>query len=140
MQGCDGDVVVDLVADAFAADDAVFAVDGFDAVKVLDLGVPVAAGAYLVGHLPGEQVEVLVLVEEALDVASVAFAFEVVVDGGAHEGHARASGVFAMGLQAGSYLDYGRCPRCGRGSGTGGVLGLIFGKARGLPSRRNRGG
>lgn len=49
-------MVVDLVPDRFAADDAVFAADRFDAVEVCDPGVEVSAFAYLVADLAGEAV------------------------------------------------------------------------------------
>lgn len=51
-------MVVYLVSDRFAADDAVFAADRFDAVEVRDPGVEVSAFAYLVGDPFGEPVEV----------------------------------------------------------------------------------
>lgn len=56
LQGHDGHMVVDLVPDRFAADDAVFAADRFDAVEVCDPGVEVSAFAYLVGDPFGEAV------------------------------------------------------------------------------------
>lgn len=49
-------MVVYLVPDRFAADDAVFAADRFDAVEVRDPGVAVSAFAYLVADLAGEAV------------------------------------------------------------------------------------
>lgn len=49
-------MVVYLVSDRFAADDAVFAADRFDAVEVRDPGVAVSAFAYLVGDPLGEAV------------------------------------------------------------------------------------
>lgn len=73
-------MVVDLVAYRFAADDAVFAADRFDAVEVRDPGVAVSAFAYLVGDPFGEPVEVGVGFEEAGHVAAGPFALEVVID------------------------------------------------------------
>lgn len=126
-------MVVDLVAYRFAADDAVFAADRFDAVEVRDPGVAVSAFTYLVADLAGEPVEVGVGFEEACDVAAASFAFEVVVYGLAHERGGSATGVFAMGFQSVSYLDYAGVRRCWRGSSTGRVLGLIFGWAVACP-------
>ena len=70
LEGHDGHMVVDLVAYRFAADDAVFAADRFDAVEVRDPGVAVLAFAYLVGDPFGEPVEVGVGFEEAGHVAA----------------------------------------------------------------------
>lgn len=138
-------MVVDLVAYRFAADDAVFAADRFDAVEVRDPGVAVSAFAYLVGDPFGEPVEVGVGFEEAGHVAAGSFALEVVIDRPADEcgGFATgvfAMGVFAMGFQSVSYLDYAGCRRCWMGSPTGRVLGLIFGWAVACPLTGWRGG
>lgn len=63
-------MVVYLVPDRFAADDAMLAADRFDAVEVRDPGVAVSAFAYLVADLAGEAVEVGVGFEEACDVSA----------------------------------------------------------------------
>lgn len=126
-------MVVYLVPDRFAADDAMLAADRFDAVEVDDPCVAEAAFTYLVADLAGETVEVWVGFEEACDVATASFAFEVVVYGLAHERGGSATGVFAMGFQSVSYLDYAGVRRCWRGSSTGRVLGLIFGWAVACP-------
>lgn len=133
-------MVVDLVSDRFAADDAVFAADRFDAVEVGDPCVAVSAFAYLVADLFGEPVEVGVGFEEACDVAAASFALEVVVDRRADERGCFAMGVLAMGFQSVSYLDYAGVRRGWRGASTGRVLGLIFGWAVACPLTGWRGG
>lgn len=133
-------MVVYLVPDRFAADDAVLAADRFDAVEVRDPGVAVSAFAYLVADLAGEAVEVGVGFEEACDVTAASFAFEVVVYGLADERGGFAAGVLAMGFQSVSYLDYAGVRRCWMGSSTGRVLGLIFGWAVACPLTGWRGG
>lgn len=110
-------MVVDLVAYRFAADDAVFAADRFDAVEVRDPGVAVSAFAYLVGDPFGEPVEIGVGFEEAGHVAAGPFALEVVIDRPADEHGRGAAGVLAMGFQSVSYLDYAGVRRCWMGSG-----------------------
>ena len=105
-------MVVYLVSDRFAADDAVFAADRFDAVEVRDPGVAVSAFAYLVGDPLGEVVDVGVGFEEAGPLA-----LEVVVDRPADECGGFATGVLAMGFQSVSYLDYAGVRRCWMGSG-----------------------
>ncbi|KOA42627.1 hypothetical protein BBM1128_02610 [Bifidobacterium breve MCC 1128] len=117
LEGHDGHMVVDLVAYRFAADDAVFAADRFDAVEVRDPGVAVSAFAYLVGDPFGEPVEVGVGFEEAGHVAAGPFALEVVIDRPADEHGRGAAGVLAMGFQSVSYLDYAGVRRCWMGSG-----------------------
>lgn len=128
------------VAYRFAADDAVFAADRFDAVEVRDPGVAVSAFAYLVGDPFGEPVEVGVGFEEAGHVAAGPFALEVVIDRPADEHGRGAAGVLAMGFQSVSYLDYAGVRRCWMGSPTGRVLGLIFGWAVACPLTGWRGG
>ena len=140
MEGHDGHMVVDLVAHRFAADDAVLAADRFDAVEVRDPRVSEAAFAYLVGDPHGEPVEVGVGFEEAGHVAAGPFALEVVIDRPADEHGRGAAGVLAMGFQSVSYLDYAGVPCCWRGSGTGRVLGWIFGWAVARPLTGWRGG
>lgn len=110
-------MVVDLVPDRFAADDAVFAADRFDAVEVRDPGVEVSAFAYLVADPFGEPVEVGVGFEEPGHVAAGPFALEVVIDRPADECGGFATGVLAMGFQSVSYLDYAGVRRCWMGSG-----------------------
>ena len=136
----DGHMVVDLVSDRFAADDAVLVADRFDAVEVRDPRVSEAAFADFVGDPHGEPIEVWVGGEEAGDVAPGLFAFEVVADRGADERGGGAMGVLAVGFQSVSYLDYAGVPRCWRGSGTGRVLGWIFGWAVACPLTGWRGG
>lgn len=110
-------MVVYLVSDRFAADDAVLAADRFDAVEVRDPGVAVSAFAYLVGDPLGEVVDVGVGFEEPGDVSARSLAFEVVVDRPADECGGFATGVLAMGFQSVSYLDYAGVRRCWMGSG-----------------------
>lgn len=133
-------MVVYLVPDRFAADDAMFAADRFDAVEVRDPGVAVSAFAYLVGDPLGEVVDVGVGFEEAGHVAAGPLALEVVVDRPADECGGFATGVLAMGFQSVSYLDYAGVRRCWMGSSTGRVLGLIFGWAVACPLTGWRGG
>lgn len=130
----DGHMVVDLVSDRFAADDAVLVADRFDAVEVRDPRVSEAAFADFVGDPHGEPIEVWVGGEEAGDVAPGLFAFEVVADRGADERGGGAMGVLAVGFQSVSYLDYAGVPPLLEGFGYRPGARLDFRLGRGLPS------